>query len=111
VQNEHPCLATKTSWQKENAAGSVEPFVGDPFGPHPESTAGQEQREKQQQNLATSWKEQTLTNLVKIRYADPPVFLDIAQVVTQYTLEGSATINTPDWAGNASGPAAGVFGR
>jgi hypothetical protein len=61
--------------------------------------------------IATSWKEQTLTNLVKIRYADPPVFLDIAQVVTQYTLEGSATINTPDWAGNASGPAAGVFGR
>jgi len=47
--------------------------------------------------IATSWKEQTLTNLVKIRYADPPVFLDIAQVVTQYTLEGSATINTPDW--------------
>jgi hypothetical protein len=61
--------------------------------------------------IATSWKEQTLANLVKVRYSDPPVFLDIAQVVTQYTLEASATVNTPDWAGNPSGPAAGVFGR
>jgi hypothetical protein len=61
--------------------------------------------------IATSWKEQMLTNLVKVRYADPPVFLDIAQVVTQYTLEASATVNTPDWAGNPSGPSAGVFGR
>jgi len=61
--------------------------------------------------IATSWKDQMLTNLVKVRYADPPVFLDIAQVVTQYTLEGSATINTPDWSGTPSGPAAGAFGR
>jgi hypothetical protein len=61
--------------------------------------------------IATSWKEQMLTNLVKVRYADPPVFLDIAQVVSQYTLEASATVNTPDWRGNPSGPAAGVFGR
>jgi len=62
--------------------------------------------------IATSWKEQMLTNLVKVRYADPPVFLDIAQVVTQYTLEASATVNTPDWSPPSnSGPAAGVFGR
>jgi hypothetical protein len=61
--------------------------------------------------IATSWKEQMLTNPVKMRYADPPVFLDIAQVVSQYTLEASATVNTPDWRGNPSGPAAGVFGR
>jgi len=61
--------------------------------------------------VASSWKEQMLTNLVKVRYADPPVFLDIAQLVTQYTLEASATVNTPDWSGSPSGPAAGVFGR
>jgi hypothetical protein len=61
--------------------------------------------------IATSWKEQILTNLVKVRYADPPVFLDIAQVVTQYTLESSATINTPDWSGNPAGPSANLFGR
>jgi hypothetical protein len=37
--------------------------------------------------IATSWKEQMLTNLVKVRYADPPVFLDIAQVVTRTPLK------------------------
>jgi len=47
-----------------------------------------------------------------VRYADPPVFLDIAQVVTQYTLEASATVTTPDWSPPSnSAPAAGVFGR
>jgi hypothetical protein len=61
--------------------------------------------------IATSWKQQLLTNLVKVRYADPPVFLDIAQVVTQYTLEGSATVSTPAWSGTPGAPAAGVSGR
>jgi hypothetical protein len=51
-----------------------------------------------------------LTNLVKVRYSDPPVFLDVAQLVTQYTLEGSATIGTPDWKGNPAGPAANFSG-
>src|SRR5215472_15848832 len=61
---------------------------------------------------AASWKEQMLTNLVKVRYSDPPVFLDIAQVVTQYTLEASATVTTPDWSPPSnSAPAVGVFGR
>jgi hypothetical protein len=60
--------------------------------------------------IATSWKEQMLTNLVQVRYSDPPVFLDIAQVVTQYKLEGSATISTPDWKGNPAGPAGQLFG-
>ena len=41
--------------------------------------------------LSSSWKKQMLLNLVKIRYLDAPVFLDISSVISQYAIEG--TIN------------------
>lgn len=40
--------------------------------------------------LAQSWKNQMLLNVVKIRYGDTPVFLDIAQVVNSYEYSGQA---------------------
>jgi hypothetical protein len=61
--------------------------------------------------LTRSWKEQMLLNVVKLRYMDPPLFLNVQQVIQQYTLEGSGSIVAPGWTGNASiGPAGSVSG-
>ncbi|HEU4429470.1 MAG TPA: hypothetical protein VFT98_11995 [Myxococcota bacterium] len=38
--------------------------------------------------IGDSWKRLMLLNIVKLRYADPPVFLEVASVIDQYTLEG-----------------------
>ena len=37
--------------------------------------------------LATSWQRQMLLNIVKMRYFDTPVFLDVTSVINSYTLE------------------------
>lgn len=37
--------------------------------------------------ISESWKRQTLLNLLKIRYMDAPVFLDVASVINQYTMQ------------------------
>jgi len=34
--------------------------------------------------ISDSWKRQTLLNLVKLRYADAPVFMDVASVISSY---------------------------
>lgn len=39
--------------------------------------------------ISESWKSQMLLNLVKLRYGDAPVFLDVASVINQYSIEGA----------------------
>lgn len=43
--------------------------------------------------IGDSWKQQMLINLVKMRYGDPPVFLDVASVISQYQVVAGANWN------------------
>src|SRR5262245_3007709 len=53
--------------------------------------------------ISDSWKSQMLFNLVKLRYGDAPVFLDVASVINQYGIEGSLGFSG-SWAQNPRVP-------
>jgi hypothetical protein len=42
--------------------------------------------------IAESWKRQTLLNVVRLRYADAPVFLDVASVINSYSVAGKGNV-------------------
>jgi hypothetical protein len=63
--------------------------------------------------ISRSWKDQMLLNLVKLRYADAPVFLDVSSVISQYALQAqlSATGSFPSGGLVGSGATVGATGQ
>jgi hypothetical protein len=63
--------------------------------------------------LDSAWKRQMLLNMVKIRYGDAPVFLDVTSMINQYSLEGQVNLNAPGWdrPSGVGPPIGGAAGR
>jgi hypothetical protein len=63
--------------------------------------------------ISDSWKNQMLFNMVKIRYGDAPVFLDVSSVISQYQVGGAvslgATYSSPPSSGSGSLGWAGAY--
>ena len=64
--------------------------------------------------ISDSAKQQLLLNLLKVRYADAPVFMDVSSVISSYSLEGDISIGgqvTPTGRSGDTFGAVGVAGR
>ena len=63
--------------------------------------------------ISDSWKHQMLLNMVKMRYGDAPVFLDVSSVISQYQIAGSinldGTINSHPWSTSETLGATGQY--
>jgi len=47
--------------------------------------------------ISVSRKEQLLLNMVRLRYGEAPVFLSVASVISQYSIEGALTATAPSY--------------
>jgi len=60
--------------------------------------------------VAESWKEQTLLNVVRMRYGDAPSFVDVSSVISAYTFQGQISASGQINTGDASPAGTALFG-
>ena len=63
------------------------------------------------QSLSRSWQQQMLLNLVRVRYLDAPFFLDVSQVVAQYSLTVGASGSSGTFQNFATSVGGGIDGH
>jgi len=85
-----------------SATGCLRPRIGPRSLPR--------DREMYSMSLADSWKQLTLLNLVKMRYLDPPVFVDVGNIVSSYTLLQSGSLTGNIGSGGLTGNSAVLGG-
>jgi hypothetical protein len=51
--------------------------------------------------LGDSWKQQTLLNIVKLRYLDAPIFLDVSSVISSYELATQISLESQIFPGSS----------
>ena len=61
--------------------------------------------------VSDSWKRQMLLNVVKLRYYDTPVFLEVASIINQYSLEGEVNLGASWLDADGAGGLIGGTGR
>ena len=63
--------------------------------------------------ISESWKHQMLLNMIKMRYGDAPVFMDVSSVISQYQISGTlnvgAGMTNPPWSSSQSLGATGHY--
>jgi hypothetical protein len=62
------------------------------------------------QVLGNSWEKQMLLNIIKVRYVELPIFLDIGQIVSGYSMETSVNVGGT-FSGGAALGSLGASGR
>ncbi|MCB1036809.1 MAG: hypothetical protein KDD47_23490 [Acidobacteria bacterium] len=60
------------------------------------------------QAVARSWDEQLLLNLVRMRYRDTPLFVDVGSITTQFAVTGEVALSLGATGGDSSGTSAGA---
>lgn len=61
--------------------------------------------------IAESWKKMMLLNIIKLRYGDTPIFLEVSSIVNQYSLEAELGASAELQTGNVFGDGLFIGGK